>query len=76
MTTSLHGWTVVVLGRWRGRTRGVPLLPSGGAIIPVASRARTTGAGLRPRWTSSRGATRADVVVVTLPHTPATERSG
>ncbi|WP_417217792.1 NAD(P)-dependent oxidoreductase [Arthrobacter sp.] len=77
-TTSLHGSTVVVLGHGGvGRevvSRLEPFRPA--AIIPVASRARTTGAGLRVHAVDELPAVlpRADVVVVTLPHTPATER--
>lgn len=77
-TTSLHGSTVVVLGHGGvGRevvSRLEPFRPA--AILPVASRARTTGAGIHVHAVEDlpQLLPRADVVVVTLPHTPATEQ--
>lgn len=77
-TSSLHGSTVVVLGHGGvGRevvSRLEPFRPA--SILPVASRARTTYAGLRVHAMGELPAVlpRTDVVVVTLPHTPETER--
>lgn len=76
-TTSLHGSHVLVLGHGGvGReicARLEPFRPAG--IVPVASRARTTGGGVPVRTVPDLPELlpRADVVVVTLPHTAETE---
>lgn len=77
-TTSLHGSTVVVLGHGgvgkEVTARLAPFRPA--AVLPVATRARTTDAGQRIHALDELPELlpRADVVVVTLPHTASTER--
>ncbi|WP_336715498.1 2-hydroxyacid dehydrogenase [Arthrobacter sp. USHLN218] len=77
-TTSLHGSVVLVLGHGGvGQeviARLKPFRPA--AIIPVAGRARTTDTGTRIHGPEELPALlpQADIVVVTLPHEPSTER--
>jgi len=76
-STSLHGSNVLVLGHGGvGRevcARLEPFRPA--SIVPVASHARTTGDGVQVHAAPELPGLlpRADVVVVTLPHTPDTE---
>ncbi|MGO2003975.1 MULTISPECIES: 2-hydroxyacid dehydrogenase [Micrococcaceae] len=77
-TTSLHGSVVMVLG-YGGVGQEVaarlePFRPA--AVLPVASRQRTTATGVQVNGTQELPALlpRADVVVVTLPHQESTER--
>lgn len=77
-TTSLHGSVVMVLGYGGvGQEVAARLKPFRPAeVIPVASRKRTTEAGVQVQGTEELPGLlpRADVVVVTLPHQENTER--
>lgn len=77
-TTSLHGSVAMVLG-YGGVGKEVaarlkPFRPA--AVIPVASRKRTTQTGVHVQGTEELPGLlpRADVVIVTLPHQESTER--